>query len=401
MNFNYRAISPEGRMVQGLIQANSAEDLEQRLRRMDLDLVNYQAQKGRAGKASAKVVERRELITFCIYMEQLMRAGVPLLDALHDLQESVEQNFREVIASMVEDVENGQQLSAAMQRYPRVFDNVFVSLVRAGEASGTLEQVFKHLADSIKWQDELVSHTKKLLMYPSFVFAAITGLVFFMMVYLVPQLVEFIKSTGQELPMQTRALLATSDFFTTYWYIILGTPIAVWMFFKIGSRFSYQIHFRADSIALNSWVIGPILKKIILARFASFFGLLYASGVTILDSLNIVKSVSNNLVIESAIEQVSERIAEGASITNSFSESGLFPPLIVRMVSVGEASGRLDEAMENVSYFYNRDVQDSIDKLQAAIGPVLTLLLGGLMAWIIFSVFGPIYDIIADFGGAG
>ncbi len=399
MHFKYKAMNQDGRLVSGELQADNPEDLEARLQRLQLDLINYRLQNN-SGRSKFKLnfgknyVTREEIITFCIYMEQLLKAGVPLLQGLEDMRDSLEQSrFRDVVASLIEDVQGGQQLSYGMQRFPEAFDTVFVSLVNVGEESGELAEVFKHLTISLKWQDEIISQTKKLLMYPSFAAATIFGMLFFMMVFLVPQAKIFMLNMIGELPLETKILINISDFVVNYWMPLLVTPFLLIIGLWIGMRVSYRVHFMVDKAKLSVWIVGPIMQKIILARFASFFALMYSAGITVMESLVILQKTANNLVIEKALEEVRELIADGSTITNSFAEVKLFPPLVLRMLSVGESTGALDHALNNVSYFYDREVKESIGKLQAMIEPIMIITLGIIMAAMIVSILGPIYDV--------
>lgn len=394
--FFYKAMDSYGRIVQGKLGAKNLNDLEMRLERMGLDLIHYHTKKSRHSKVGK--VTRQELITFCFHMENLTRAGVPLLEGLSDLRDSLPQSrFREVVSNLFDNIDGGARLSEAMADFPELFNQVFISLIRTGEESGNLSIVFQHLTDTLKWQDEMIAKTKKLLMYPAFMATIITGALFFLMIYLVPKLLVFIQSVSGELPLQTRILLAVSNVFIHYWYLILLIPVLVFLTITTLMQISPSFLILIDRLKLRMWVIGPILEKIVLARFATFFALLYRSGITVLDSLELSKKLANNLVIENALQQVKDNIAEGVSITESFERAHLFPPLVLRMVAVGESTGELDSALLNVSYFYNREVQESIDNIQALIEPAMTVILGLLLGWVILSVLGPIYDAITSF----
>ena len=341
-------------------------------------------------------MKRQDLITFCFHLEQLTRAGVPLLEGLTDLRDSLDHpQFRQIIANILDEVEGGKMLSEALAMHPAVFDSLFVNLVKAGEQSGRLPEIFGRLTESLKWQDEMIAQAKKAVMYPAFVGVVVTGVLFFMMIYLVPQLVSFMKNMGQELPLHTRVLIAVSNFFVHYWYGVLIMPFVTFAAVKVYAQRSPSFRYRLDGLKLRLWLVGPILKKITLARFASFLGLLYNSGISMLQALKICEGIANNAVIASGIEQAGRQIGEGQGITASFQNTGLFPPLVIRMFKVGETTGALDTSLANVSYFYDRDVKESIGRLQTLIEPALTVILGLLMGWIMLSVLGPIYDTIS------
>jgi type IV pilus assembly protein PilC len=392
--YSYRAINDQGKPSKGIQDAANVVDLELRLKRAGLDLIDAKEDSGKAGSRRSKI-KRPELITFFFNLDQLTRAGVPLLESLADLRDTMnDMRFREIIANLVEAIEGGQKLSQSMEQHPEAFDKIFISLVHAGEESGRLHEVFLHITESLKWQDEMSSHTKTIMIYPVFVGTVVIAITFFLMIYLVPQLVGFIKGTGQELPVQTRVLLATSAFFVDYWYMLIALPIVLPIVARLTINSSPEMQFRFDNLKLNLWVIGPILRKIILARFANTFAIMYGSGISILACIANSRDVVNNRAIAKGLDDVTHEIESGKNLTQSFQRTGLFPPLVIRMLKVGEATGSLDKALLNVSYFYDRDVKDSIKKVQVMIEPTMTIILGALLGWVMLSVLSPIYDII-------
>ncbi|MBK8317798.1 MAG: type II secretion system F family protein [Betaproteobacteria bacterium] len=395
MLFDYKAVSAEGRMIYGRLDAINAVDLEMRLKRMELDLVTA-TQLAPKTLFGGRKIPRPELINFCFHLEQLSRAGVPLLEGLTDLRDSIEHpRFREVIAGLIESIEGGQTMSQGMSAHPDVFSQVFINLIRAGEGSGQLPEVLVSLTESLKWEDELASHTKKLLMYPAFVATIVLAATFFLMIYMVPQLKMFVKNMGQSLPVHTQVLFFISDLLVNYWYIFLSLPVIAVVILQLVLRSNPLARLRLDGIKLGLPVVGPILKKIILSRFANTFAMLYASGIPILESIRTTQDIVGNLAMRQALQRVEQSIREGRNVASAFHDVGMFPPLVVRMLRVGENTGGLDKALLNVSYFYTRDVKESVSRAQALIEPMLTLFMGALLGWIMLSVIGPIYDIIS------
>lgn len=393
--FRYKALDQTGRQTRGRIDAVNEVDLEQRLEKMGLELITCKPVNSGSNVGGRKIT-RQDLINFCFHIEQMSRVGVPLLDGMVDLRDSTENpRFREVVAAMIVSIEGGKTFSQAMAEFPRIFDEIFISLVQAAEHSGKLTEVMHNITESLKWQDELAAQTKKLLMYPIFVGSVVMGVIFFLMIYLVPQMVGFIQNMGHEIPLHTRALIAVSDFFLGYWYAILILPVATVFLVKYLARIRPGVRYRVDDMKLRMLLIGPILRKIILSRFASYFALLYASGVTVLTCLQISENIAGNKVIAGALRDARQQIAEGKNMSESFASVGLFPPLVLRMVKIGESTGALDDALRNISYFYNRDVKEAIDKLQTMIEPAMTVVLGLILGWVMLSVLGPIYDIIS------
>ena len=392
--YTYKAVAADGRKVQGRIDAINLADLEMRLKRMELDLIGGQPISNR--RLFGGGIARRELIHFCFHLELLVRASVPLLDGLADLRDSLENpRFREVVASLIEAIAGGKKLSQAMDGQSKVFDKVFVSLIRAGETTGRLPEVLRSLTESIKWEDELAAQTKRLTIYPAFVGTIVLGATLFLMIYMVPQLKQFVKNMGQALPLQTQALFFVSDLLQTYWYVAVLLPLALFAAIKLLLQRNPLARVRFDAVKLGMPFAGEILRKIILSRFANTFALLYASGIPIIESIRTTQEVVGNRVVRQGLERVEQLIIEGQNVTAAFHRIGFFPPLVIRMLRVGESTGALDTALANISYFYNRDVKESVERVQQLIEPMLTVILGCLLGWIMLSVLGPVYDVIS------
>ena len=393
--FTYKAIDAHGKSVMGRVEAVNLFDLEQRLSRMELDLVTG-GPSSQTTRLLGGRVRRQDLINFCFHLEQLASAGVPILEGLVDLRESVEnQRFREVVAGMVESIEGGRSLSQALAEFPEVFSKVFVSLVRSGEQTGKLSEVLKSLTETLKWEDELAAQTKKLMLYPAFVGGTVLIVTFFLMIYLVPQMTGFIRNMGQDIPLQTRILIVVSEIFVNYWWAIVAAPFALWAGIGLAVKRHPTAAYLVDYYKLTLPLVGPVLRKIILSRFCGSFAMMYASGITVLDAIRSCEEIVGNRPLEQALRSAGQQIAEGKNLTAAFQDLNLFPPLVIRMLRIGEGTGALDTALLNVSYFYNREVREAIGKLQAMIEPAMTLVLGAILGWVMLSVLGPVYDSIS------
>jgi type IV pilus assembly protein PilC len=393
--FTYKAIDARGKSVMGRVEAVNLFDLEQRLARMELDLISGAPSRQKTRLLGGGIA-RQDLINFCFHLEQLATAGVPVMDGLVDLRESVENaRFREVVSGLIESIEGGRSLSQALGEFPEVFGKVFVSLVRSGEQTGRLSEVLKSLTESLKWEDELAAQTKKIIMYPAFVGGIVVLVTFFLMIYLVPQMTGFIRNMGQAIPLQTRILMAVSDVFVNYWYAIIAAPFLAWFGLRFAMRANPAVQYAIDRYKISMPVIGPILRKIILSRFASSFAMMYSSGITVLDAIRSCEEIVGNKALEQALRTAGQQIADGKNLTAAFQELELFPPLVIRMLRIGENTGGLDTALLNVSYFYNREVREAIGKLQAMIEPALTVVLGLVLGWVMLAVLGPVYDAIS------
>ena len=388
-------------MQRGNIDAMNAVDLELRLKRMGLELITFDSIK-KSTMLAAKRISRKELVTFCFHMDQLMRAGVPIIDALTDLRDSVENPaFRQIVASLLEDIEGGLRLSEAMANHPSAFDNVFVALIGTGEQTGQLPEVLSKLTENLKWQDELAAQVKKAMTYPIFAGTVIIAVVFALMIFLVPQLAVTMKALTPHPPAQTMALIAVSAWMKSYWYLVIGVPVVGVITLVILAKTNEEVRYRIDALMLKLPIMGPLNNKIILARFSTYFALMYQSGIGVLECIRISEKIVGNRVIEQGLQRVGREINDGSGITQAFQNVRLFPPLVIRMLKVGETSGGLDTALLNVSYFYNRDVKEMMGRLQEMIQPVLTVVLGGILILILMTVFSPMYDVIAKVNTTG
>jgi type IV pilus assembly protein PilC len=395
-SYQYKAVDKSGQPARGTLDAVNEIDLELRLRRMGLDLITCRQIGQKSPRhAGAGRITRRDLINFCFDMEQMSRSGIPLIDGLRDLRDTIDNpRFRDVLSTMVEDMEGGKLMSQCMSAHPEAFDNVIVGLVRAGEQTGRMPEVFESLAASLKWQDELASQTQRLLIYPAMVLFVVAAVVAFLLLFLVPQVASLLQTMGIALPAQTRVLILASSFMTDFWPFVIGVPALLAAAAVILVRRSPAAAYLWDYAKLHVPLTGPILKKIILARFANFFALMYQSGITVLEALKTCEAIVGNRVIADGVMRAGQQITAGENLAEAFRNLGVFPPLVIRMLHVGENTGALDAALNNINYFYTRDVRESVERALKLLEPSLTLGLGVLLALIMWSVLSPVYDIL-------
>lgn len=394
--YQYKAIDAGGKFISGSLDAGNINDLELRLEKMDMDLVTYRQKEHGADLFGRNKIGRRDLINFAFYLEQLTRAGVPILEGLADLRDGEENPaFRDVITGVIEAIEGGNSFSQALALYPKIFDDVFVSLVRVGERSGRMSVVLVDITETLKWQDELMSKARKIMTYPAAIGTLVMSVIIFMMIFIVPDIMDAIVALGGQIPVETRILIATSDFLVNYWYIVLAVPVALVFGIRHAYRSSAKARFKLDGIMLRLPIVGHVNEKIKISRFSRYFSLMFASGITVLDAIELSKSVLSNSVLEDGIDRAWQQISEGSSISEAFKNIGIFPPLVVRMLRVGESSGQMDKALDNVSYFFDRDINDSIEKMQPVLQTSLMATIGIIVLWLALSVLGPIYDTIS------
>ena len=394
--FQYKAIDANGKYIQGSLDAGNIADLESRLEKMKLDLVTCKAKQPGADIFGRHKITRRDLINFSFHLEQLTRSGVPILEGLTDLRDGEENpGFKDVISSVIEAIESGSSFSQALAMYPKVFDDVFINLIKVGERSGQMVTVLADITETLKWQDEIIAKAKKAVTYPAVVGTLIFAVIMFLMVFVVPDLMNAIVGFGGEIPFMSRALMATSNFIVNYWYLVIATPIVVIALLRFFYTTNPKFRFKMDGVLLNIWMFGEVNEKIKISRFTRYFALMFASGITVLDAIKLSKTVVSNAVLEDGIDRAWVQISEGGSISESFQNIGIFPPLVIRMLRVGESTGRMDESLKNVSYFFERDIDDRMDKMEPMLQTALMSVIGLIMIWLITAVFGPMYDTIS------
>ena len=388
----YTAAGKNGGTTKGKISAPNEMELEQRLGEMDMVILGFKVKKEKKGGFFGKI-GIKDLIMFCVHLEQLDRAGVPLLESLADLRDTSDSpKFKGVMSDIYESVKGGEMLSAALAKKRDIFGDVFIGLVAAGEETGNMSEAFGELAEHIKWNSEFRRKMKKAIKYPIALLVVMSIVITIMMLFVVPQLIQFMQSQGFELPIYTRALIATSDAFVAYWYLIFGIPltfiIMLVVLYKKNDRFRHKM----DGIFLKTPAIGQVILKMNMARFSHFFAITFSSGIGVLECLDTGRKVVGNMIIKDAITDITQLVSEGNSIAKSIALTEKFPSLVVRMFRVGEESGNMDAALHNINFFYDREVEDSVNNLIGVIQPTLTLMMGILMFWIIAAVFGPLYQ---------
>ncbi len=393
-SYKYSAINESGRTIRGTVMAENELDLEARLHELGLDLIDAKEVRKRGDSKSGKgKVKTKDLIIMCMHLEQLDRAGVPLHDALADVRESTESaKLKDVLTGVYEAVKTGTTFSQALAAYPRVFSGVFVGLIAAGEKTGNLANSFIHLGEHLKWSDDLRRKVKKATRYPIVLLVVLSLVITVLMMFTVPKMLDFIISQGFDIPIHTQALIFVSHAFADYWYLILGFPVLLIFAGILFYRFSEPFAYKIDALTLRLPLIGPVVRKIDMARFVHFFAVMFNSGIDVIDSLESAKGVVGNRILKESIELVKTNVTDGNSITSSLRLSNQFPNLVVRMFKVGEDSGNMKEALENINFFYNREVNDAVDGLVGAIQPIMTVVMGALLFWIIAAVFGPLYQ---------
>lgn len=392
--YRYKAINEDGKYVRGRISAESPGELEVLLKNSKNYLVSYHIDRGSAfgGKLSTK-----ELIAMFSHLEQLDRSGVSIVDSIVDVKDSADSvKIRNLMQEIYEALRNGSMLSDAFAKHPTIFSPVFIGLITTGEKTGNLHTAFSSIVDHLKWSSEMKRKTTKAIRFPLFSLGVMLSVVGVMTTFVVPKVTEFLKTQNIALPAMTRALIAFSDFAKHNGLLMIAMVPVLVVLYKIINRLPV-ISIKFDELKLHMPIFGGIIAKIDASRFCHFFSITFKSGLGVLECLESAKDVVGNRAIKESIEIAKQMVSNGQPLAKSIAATGHFPSLVVRMFDVGETSGNMEDALNNIRFFYDQEINDSIDKMVGMIQPALTLVMGGMMAWITIAVFGPIYSTFGKF----
>jgi type IV pilus assembly protein PilC len=338
-------------------------------------------------------VKLQDKVIFSRQFATMINAGVPITQSLNILREQSEsKKLQTVVADVAKQVEGGSTLGNALAAHPDVFNPIYINMVRAGETGGILDDVLDRLATQQEKDAEIVSKVRSAMIYPGVITAATLGAFFFLMTTIVPGLAGIFKDSGAPLPVQTQIMLAISDFMVHSWYLLIGGTVALiiafvkWHGTTSGKR-------TVDRLMLKLPVFGPILVKVNIARFARTFGSLMASGISVLDALQATKSALGNSVYQDELAIMAQKVKNGRPLSEQIRNSPHFPAIVGQMLSVGEETGKIDDILLKLAAFYEREVDTVIAGITSIIEPILIMVLGGMVGFIVISVFGPLSDI--------
>jgi type IV pilus assembly protein PilC len=390
-HYRYKAVTDAGQYIRGRMSANNVAELTGNLRADGLELLSY-TQERENTLVIFNQIKPKDLISLFVQLEQLDKAGVPIVDAIFDVIEAADSfKIKNVMREVAEDIRNGSLFSESLAKHPKVFEPVYVGLIGMGEKTGKLSVAFNSIIEDIKWNMDIKRKARKATMGPAFGIFLMLVVVGVMTSVVVPKVTGFLSTQGINLPGATVALMAFSSFVINYWYIIIfGVPIAV-IATKIAAKNSTEFAFQLDTFKLRIPIIGPIINKIEAAKFCQFFSITFKSGLGVLECLESASSVVKNHAIKRSISIIKRQVSDGMSLAKAINMTDQFPNLVVRMFKVGEESGNMEGALLNIKYFYDREINDSIERLVGMIQPSITMVMGGMIAWITIAVFGPIY----------
>ncbi|GJM45062.1 MAG: phytochrome sensor protein [Gemmatimonadota bacterium] len=396
--FAFSARDLQGRPVDGRRVAANEGDLRRILRSDGILLVRAKQVNVGAGAARVRRVKPAELILFTFNMVNVLDSGVPILSGLEDLvEETGDPGFRAVIQDVRDRLTAGETLTQAMSAHPRVFDRQYVNMVDAGEQSGQLPKVFERLLQQLEWREAFRRKLKDLTTYPTIILFALIGLVGLVIGFVFPRFAVVFERVNFELPWSTRFLISVSDFVTGNWLgILLGGALiwaGVWALFRIE-----RVRFQADVAVLKIPVVGDLVEMLCFSQIAQAFGSFLDSGIGVPHALEMIAAMVPNRKIAAAVREARDSILGGSTISNAFRESGVFPRLVVRMVRMGEQSGQLVSSLAKASKIYDREIPLKTKAVMDLMNPILTVVMGGLLLFVVLSVMTPLYKMYQDIG---
>jgi type IV pilus assembly protein PilC len=407
--FQYEAMDSAGTEIKNTIDAATAEEAQAKIRQMGYFLTKI-SEKGKKRKTPGQAksggkrkktftiggVSAKVLTTFTRQLSILQDAGLPVLRSLRILEgQSKPGKLKNVLGDVIVDIESGLPLSEAMAKHPRVFDKLYVNMIKAGEAGGALEVILQRLADFKEKAQSLKRKVTGAMVYPLVVIMVAVGILSFIMIMIVPKFKQIFADFGVELPDMTKFLISASDFMVQSWWALLLIPIAIWLFFKLVRKFKTG-RFVCDWMALRVPVAGGIMRKVIVARTMRTLGTLVASGVPILECLIIARDTSGNAVFEKAYQKVYDSIREGESIAGPLKETRVVNDMVVNMVDVGEETGDLDTMLYKIADNYDEEVDVAVESLVSLLEPLMILFLGVVIGFIVIALFMPLIKLLNE-----
>jgi type IV pilus assembly protein PilC len=395
--YKYKAKTFEGEIQEGRIEARDERHAAEQLRQREWVVVNLkEIQKTTGGGLLGGRVSRQEVMVMTQQLSTMISAGLPLSDALEMLRVQARPTFGQILSDVQRDVQAGMSLGDALSRHPKVFKDIYVALVRAGEASGKLDEVLVRLAENEEKSREFRQKTIGAMIYPVVVMIAMVVVIFVLMVFVMPQMMEMYQDFGTELPLPTQILIGVSGVFGRLWWLmiagVVGGSIAFinWRKTPVGRE-------RTDRWILKLPVVGPLIEMMILADFSRTMELLISAGISILQALEIVENALSNVVYQKAILQSRRALEKGMPLAATLAKVQVFPPLMAQMVSVGEETGELESVLGKVSHYYATESEQKVKNLTTAIEPLIIIVLGIGVGFVVISVVMPIYNLTSAF----
>lgn len=397
--FVYAARDNKGQKVKGKVEAKTREVAANILRERGMFIVSLR-ESGETGFSEFQNtfarVKKDDIVNFTRQLATMINAGLPLIQAFTVLENQATPAMRKVIRSLQREVEGGANLGAALAKQGKIFDKVYISLVQAGEAAGALDTILNRLADTLEKQKEFRSKTKGALIYPAIVMVAMGIVAVVMMIFVVPKMTDMYEDFGAELPGPTQLLIDVSDFMSQQWYVVVGLIFLAGFIFRAWHR-TPQGQYQFDRFQLRLPVFGNLRQKVLVTEFSRTLSLLISAGISLLEALDIVIGGIDNLVYRRAVEEARRDVEKGRPLSRSIERSGVFPVLLPQMISVGEETGQLDDVLNKLATYYERESEYAVKGLTTALEPLIMIVLGLGVGFLIVAIVLPIYNLTSQF----
>ncbi|KPJ64808.1 hypothetical protein AMK68_00535 [candidate division KD3-62 bacterium DG_56] len=399
-SYQYEAIDPQGKTISGRIEGDSLDAVRRKMADPHYYIVSLREVRGGAGGESLfdrfRRVKLRDLVIFSRQFATMIDAGLSVVKCLDILQQQArDPKLKSVIAAAKHDVGAGASLTDAMGRHPLIFSNLYVSMIRSAETGGILDIVLDRLATFLEKEQEVRQKVKSAMMYPSVVFAFATLVLIALVFFVLPKFRMIFEAMEVKLPWITKAMLNGSQYAIQYWYIPLVTIVGGFVAYRLYAR-TDRGRYNIDALKLRVPIMGELLMKISVSRFARTFGTLISSGVPVLRAMEIVVETAGNRVVGETIRQARSSVKEGERISGPLFQSRIFPVMVTQMIAVGEETGRLDQMLSKVSDFYDGEVDSTLKGLTSLIEPLMIVGLGVIVGFIAVSVVSPIYTLVGS-----
>lgn len=395
--YNYKSKDPTGRAVSGLVEAPNEQSAAKLLREKELFVTSLVEQKQKFNIAillnKFKRVGFNEVVNFTRQLSTMVTAGLSLPEALTILRtQTTNPTFAQILIDVEHQIVGGGNLADSLSKHPQIFSPIYIALVRAGESSGTLDKVLNRMAETLESQREFRSKVRGAMIYPVIILLGMAGVIFVMMTVVIPRLTDLYQDFGIELPFTTQLLIAVSNLFVNFWWLMIGGAIGLgWLFNKW--RKTPVGELTIDTIILKLPIFGELQKKIILVDFTRTLGMLIASGIHILDGLQILKDSLGNVLFRDAVFDIAKKVEKGFPMGQTFAQHDIFPPIVSQMIKVGEETGKMDETLVKVSRYFETESEHLVKGLTTAIEPIIMVVLGIGVGFIVISVVTPIYNL--------
>ena len=400
--YQYKATNDEGKTVKGLLAAESEEELEGALEKQNLYLLSAKESNKRGASTGAPGggkrivrarVKRAELISFTVHLATIVGAGVPILQGLDDMIDETENpNFKSVIRGIRTQIEEGSSISDAFGQHPEVFSELYISILKSGETTGRLDEVLREIVKFLEWQEELVGTIKQATTYPIIVLCALMGLIGVMFTFVLPRFLTIFDGFNIPLPLPTRITIAISNFFQNFWWLMIVGVVAAIVGLRAANQ-TAQGRMILDRLKLKIPIFGELSRKIALSRFAHYLATLFGAGVNIINALEVVERVVGNVVLSDVVRKARLQVGTGQSVAGALRESKEFPPMVVRMVTIGETTGGLEETLQKVADYYDREVPQTIKRLFTALEGLVIIALGVVVLFVVLSIILPMLSL--------